>query len=110
MHATVTDLQTDIAVLHLTGELDADTAETLRAALDDLVSRPAPRIVVDLSDLRFCDSMGLSALITAYMMATSAGGWVRLAGPNAFLRKLVQTVGLTRYMALYDDVETALAA
>ncbi len=110
MQATVIDHRTDIAVLHLVGELDADTADTLREALDDLVARPEPRIVVDLSDLRFCDSMGLSAFIGAYLAAAGAGGWVRLAGANTFLRKLIETVGLTRYVALYEDVETAKAA
>lgn len=110
MRAIVTDHRTDIAVLHLAGELDADTAEILREALDDLVARPDPRIVVDLADLRFCDSMGLSAFISAYLVASSAGGWLRLAGANPFIRKLVETVGLTRYMLLYDDVECALAA
>jgi anti-sigma B factor antagonist len=110
MQATVTDHRTDIAVLHLSGELDADTAEILRDALDELVARPYPRIVVDLSDLRFCDSMGLSAFISAYLVASSGGGWLRLAGANAFLRKLIETVGLTRYVGLYDDVERALSA
>jgi anti-anti-sigma factor len=110
MRATVIDHRTDIAVLHLLGELDAATADTLRDALDDLVSRPQPRIVVDLSELRFCDSMGLSAFIGAYLAAEDAGGWLRLAGANAFIRKLVETVGLTRYVALYDDVTTAMAA
>ncbi len=110
MRATVIDHRTDIAVLHLLGELDAATADTLRDALDDLVSRPEPRIVVDLSELRFCDSMGLSAFIGAYLAAEDAGGWLRLAGANAFLRRLVETVGLTRYVPLYDDVATALTA
>ena len=110
MQATVTDHRTDIAVLHLAGELDADTADIMRDKLDDLVARPEPRIVVDLSELRFCDSMGLSALIGAYLAAEGAGGWVRLAGANPFLRKLVQTVGLTRYMSLHDSVEAAMSA
>jgi anti-sigma B factor antagonist len=109
MQATVTDRQPDIAVLHLSGELDADTAETLTDALDGLVGRAAPHIVVDLSDLRFCDSTGLSAFVGAHVMADAAGGWLRLAGPNAFLRKLIETVGLTRYIGLYADIDSAVS-
>lgn len=109
MQATVTDHRTDIAVLHLTGELDADTAGILREALDDLVSRPAPRIVVDLADLRFCDSMGLSAFLSAYLVASKAGGWLRLAGANVFLSTLITTVGLTRYLPMFDTVDAAIA-
>ena len=110
MQATVTDHRTGIAVLHLDGELDADTAETLRESLDDLVARETRRIVVDLSGLRFCDSMGLSAFISAYLVVSERGGWLRLAGANPFLRKLIETVGLTRYMGLYADVTTAMRA
>lgn len=61
MLATVTDHRSDIAILHLRGELDADTTAELHALLAELLGRPVPRIVVDLNDLRFCDSVGLSA-------------------------------------------------
>jgi anti-anti-sigma factor len=108
MQATVTDHRADVAVLRLCGELDADTMGVLRDALDDLVGRRPPRIVVDLSELRFCDSMGLSAFISAYLLVTDRGGWLRLAGANAFLGALIQTVGLTRYMGLFPDVEAAI--
>jgi anti-sigma B factor antagonist len=108
MQATVREHRTDVAVLHLRGELDADTAGALREALDGLVTRTPPRIVVDLSDLRFCDSMGLGTFISAYLLVSDRGGWVRLAGANPFLGKLIQTVGLTRYMGLYADVEGAV--
>jgi hypothetical protein len=34
-------------VLHLTSELDADTAQILRNALDERVALPGPRIALD---------------------------------------------------------------
>jgi anti-anti-sigma factor len=107
MQATVTDFRTDITVLHLHGELDADTAVNLRAALADVLTRPVPRIVVDLADLRFCDSVGLSAFIVSKQSIVSRGGWLRFAAANPFLQRLMETVGLTRSFALYADVETA---
>ncbi len=39
----------DAIVVHAAGELDLDTAPTLRAALDEAVGRQAPLIVVDLA-------------------------------------------------------------
>ena len=108
MQASVTDLRTDIAVLHLRGELDADTAPGLHAALADLLERPVPRVVVDLAGLRFCDSTGLSAFIVSKHLITERGGWLSLACANAFLQQLMQTVGLTRYFTLYADVDAAV--
>ena len=76
MQATVTETRSDVAVLRLSGELDADTATRLHELLAELLERQVPRIVVDLSDLKFCDSVGLSAFITARQVITARGGWL----------------------------------
>jgi anti-sigma B factor antagonist len=110
MQATVTDHRSDVAVLHLTGELDADTAMTLNSKLADLLERPVPRIVVDLSELKFCDSVGLSVFITSKQVIAARGGWLRFAAANEFLTQLLETVGLSRYFAMYPQVEDAIAA
>jgi anti-sigma B factor antagonist len=110
MQATVTDLRTDITVLHLHGELDADTSADLRTALAGVVARPVPRIVVDLADLRFCDSVGLSAFIISKQTIVARGGWLTFASANPFLQRLMESVGLTRYFSLHADIDTAVAA
>ncbi|MEV8509312.1 STAS domain-containing protein [Actinoplanes sp. NPDC051475] len=110
MQATVTDHRTDVAVLRLSGELDADTASKLHELLADLLERPVPRIVVDLSALKFCDSVGLSAFITAKQVISARGGWLSFAGPNRFLVDLLDTVGLSRYFAIFPEVDDAIAA
>ena len=110
MQATVTDHRCDIAVLHLRGELDADTAAALRSTLADLLERPVPRIVVDLTDLKFCDSVGLSTFITSKQVITARGGWLSFAGANQFLVRLLETVGLSRYFAIFPEVDDAIAA
>ena len=110
MQATVIDHRSDVAVLHLNGELDADTAATLQSALAGLLERPVPRIVVDLSDLKFCDSVGLSAFIISKQVITKRGGWLTFAGANPFLTRLLETVGLSRYFAIFPNVNAAIAA
>jgi anti-sigma B factor antagonist len=110
MQAIVTDHRSDVAVLHLRGELDADTAEKLRSTLAELVERPVPRIVVDLTDLKFCDSIGLSSFVTSKEVITARGGWLSFAGPNPFVVRLLETVGLSRYFAIFPEVEDAIAA
>jgi anti-sigma B factor antagonist len=110
MQATVTDHRSDVAVLHLRGELDRDTAIKLHATLADLLERPIPRIVVDLTDLKFCDSIGLSAFITSKQVIAARGGWLSFAGANPFVTQLMATVGLSRYFAIFPDVDDAIAA
>ena len=110
MRATVSDHRFDVAVLHLSGELDADTASMLHATLAELLERPVPRIVVDLSGLKFCDSVGLSAFITSKQVISARGGWLSFAGANQFLLNLMETVGLSRYFAIFPEVDDAIAA
>jgi anti-sigma B factor antagonist len=110
MRATVIDHRSDVAILHLSGELDADTATKLHSTLADLLERPVPRIVVDLSDLKFCDSVGLSAFIISKQVITARGGWMSFAGANPFLSRLIETVGLSRYFAIFPEVDDAIAA
>lgn len=108
MQVSVAHRPPDTAVLILRGSLDIDTAPSLRANLHRLVERPSPRVVVDLSGLDFCDSMGVGVLVNAHGRAMERGGWVRLAAPSGFLRRLLDTLGLTGYLSVHRDVEAAL--
>jgi anti-anti-sigma factor len=110
VRATVTEFSSAVVVLRLSGELDTDTTARLHELLADLLQRPVPRIVVDLSDLKFCDSVGLSAFITAKQVIVARGGWLTFACANRFLVSLLGTVGLSRYFAIFPDVEQAVAA
>jgi anti-sigma B factor antagonist len=110
MQATVIDHRPGVAVLLLKGELDSDTANQLHATLADLLERPVPRIVVDLTDLKFCDSVGLSAFITSKQVIISRGGWLSFAGANPFLTQLMETIGLSRYFAIFPEIDDAIAA
>jgi anti-sigma B factor antagonist len=38
------------------------------------------------------------------------GGWLSFAGANPFLVQLLETVGLSRYFAIFPEVEDAIAA
>ena len=108
MQVSVAHHPPNTAVLVLRGSLDIDTAPSLKANLNRLVQRPAPRVVVDVSGLDFCDSMGVGVLVTAHGQAMDRGGWVRLAAPSGFLRRLFETLGLADYLSQFPDVETAL--
>ena len=100
------DLDTQLAALNL----DLDTAAALHTALEQALDRPAPRVVVDLSGLQFCDSTGLSAFVVGGKRAAGQGGWLRLAAPSDWMRGLFDTLGLTHRLVVYPDVAAALAA
>ena len=109
MHVSLVNQPDDSYVLVIRGNLDVDSATVLTTTLDQVLLEPVPRVVVDLSGIEFCDSTGLSAFVLGSNRATEQGGWLRLAGPGAFLEQLLDTVGLTPRLPVYATVTDALA-
>jgi len=83
--------------VELVGELDIATADTLRRVLLDLVVAQAERtVVLDLSELEFVDSTGLSVFIDAHKRLVSEGGSLRLYGPRPGVSKVMSITGVSQ--------------
>ncbi|MEU3550639.1 STAS domain-containing protein [Streptomyces longwoodensis] len=104
--ATVMD---GIRVLHLAGELDHDTGETLRQALD-VTGTARPRIVMDMRQVTFMDSTGLNILIAAHKTVAPADGWIRIAEAREAVLRPLRLVGLDNLIACRPTLHEALAA
>lgn len=97
------------AVVEVRGEVDAMTAprlvEAVTAALDG--ERP---VVVDLTEVTFLDSAGLSALVRTTERGEQRGEPLRLVvDHNRPVLRPIQLTGLEDRLALYDSVEDATA-
>ncbi|ETK31156.1 STAS domain-containing protein [Microbispora sp. ATCC PTA-5024] len=102
--------ETAYTVVTLVGELDVISADGLRAALGKLLLEERVRLVVDATELTFCDSMGLRMLLEYADRATRAGGYMRLAGVRGVFRRILTVTGLHAAFPLYDTVAEAVAA
>ncbi|WP_248959002.1 STAS domain-containing protein [Sphaerisporangium perillae] len=100
----------DCTVVALDGELDATTRVKARDALDALLAQGRDRIVLDVTALRFCDSGGIWLLLDVHRRVRRSGGWVRLAGAEGFLRRLLALTRLDAAFALDADVAASMAA
>ncbi|MCX9193389.1 anti-sigma factor antagonist [Carbonactinospora thermoautotrophica] len=89
--------QVEVAV---TGEIDIAAAATFREQLRECLASGGPRLVVDLSGVRFCHSLGLAALLTVAEQARQAGGWVRVSGPQPQVRELFDLTGVSEEFGL----------
>ncbi|WP_433222496.1 anti-sigma factor antagonist [Microtetraspora malaysiensis] len=95
-------------VVVVAGELDLFTAPILRDEVRDAIMQDGATIVLDLAELSFMDSSGLSVLIEAWRLATSEGGGVCLAAPQPPVARILRTTGLDRRIKVYADVDTAI--
>ncbi|MFD7260111.1 STAS domain-containing protein [Streptomyces sp. NPDC059874] len=82
-------------VVHVGGELDIDRAPMLHTALHTAITQPdaAHNIVVELSELSFCDSSGLNALIQARHTAAKRGKQISLRNPQPQFLRLLEVTG-----------------
>ncbi|MFF3974138.1 STAS domain-containing protein [Streptomyces rubiginosohelvolus] len=96
-------------VLEITGDLDHDTAPDLRKAVDGLTVAAGKRLVLDLRGLSFCDSSGISALLSARSRAIAQGGGIALAAVPANTARILGIVGLDQVFAIYPDATEATA-
>jgi anti-sigma B factor antagonist len=84
----------------LIGELDMSTAPPLRDQLLELASDGATQVTVDLSELEFVDSTGLSVLVTALKRLRQQGGDMGLRSPRPSTRKVLEITGLTEVFSI----------
>ena len=100
-----------VRVLAVSGELDIATAPELCARLDASRTTRRPRMLVDLTDVDFCDSTGLRALLgAASEVRTHGGRFALVCPPDTDVARLIDVVGAAEAFAIYPDRLTALAA
>lgn len=88
-----------VVVVRLAGELDQSAAPQLEACLDALRAEGARDVRLDLSGLSFCDSSGISAMVTASRQCRRLGGRLSIASPQAAVRRVLEITGLLDYLS-----------
>jgi anti-anti-sigma factor len=103
VHLTVEEKRTATeAILVLTGEIDMATAGDLRAATSRTLREGPSRIVLDFAGVTFCDSQGLSALISLNREVSAAGSRLVLTGIGDFMGRLLEITGLRAAFEVED--------
>ncbi|MET9503523.1 STAS domain-containing protein [Streptomyces sp. NPDC006622] len=91
-HLTVHCPHPGLAIATIVGDMDVQTAPTLRSGALDIIEQGHPRLALDLAQVGFCDSAGLSAIIGIWHAAQAAGGSLSLAAvPDRLMRMLSMT-------------------
>ena len=99
LHVSVSGAQPKYE-MRLLGELDMSTAPQLREELLRLASDGASMVTIDLSELAFVDSTGLSVLITGLKRLRQQGGELVLRSPTPGTRRVLEITGLTEVFSI----------
>ncbi|MER7187186.1 STAS domain-containing protein [Streptomyces hyaluromycini] len=107
--------QGEWAVLGVSGELDLVTSPVLRQRVHDVVAEGHHSLVLDLSDVFFCDSSGVGVLIAARRLIRSCRGRLRLilpahgASDGSHVNRVLGALGVRRLFDVYADIDSATA-
>jgi anti-sigma B factor antagonist len=102
----------EFAVIEVAGDVDLGTAPQLRQAIADAVEAGRTRLVLDLSNVTFLDSVGLGVTVGGLRRTRTHDGflWLVVAPANGAVRRLLQHSYLDRVFPIHDSVEDAQAA
>lgn len=110
------------AVLRVSGELDLVTSPALRRRVHDEVAQGRRDLILDLSEVVFCDSSGVGVLIAARRLLRSCRGRLRLVlpagggaspagedGRGSHVNKVFGALGVRRLFDVHPTVDAAAA-
>lgn len=109
-HLTAQHTDGDLALAHVTGELDVATAPELRAQALALIEQGHHHLILDLEAVTFCDSSGFNALVGIYRCAKAVGGTLVLAAVPDRLTRLLDLTGLSALLNTHPTAAHALVA
>lgn len=108
------DGQGEWSVLRVAGELDLVSSPVLRQGIHDVVAEGRHDLVLDLSDVFFCDSSGVGVLIAARRLIRSCQGRLRLILPaggaveGSHVNRVLGALGVRRLFDVYPDLAAAV--
>jgi anti-sigma B factor antagonist len=84
----------DEVTYHLAGEIDVLTVTQLSTLVNEELTDPPARIVLDMAGVTFCDSQGLGTLVVLSRKAQHARSVLALANVGDFLMRVLDITGL----------------
>lgn len=100
----------DVAILSLSGRLDAATTTRLDQAIETQIAGGYTRLVVDLKKVDFIGSSGIKSILFGAQEARRHGGDIRIANAQAQVKQLLLMAGMDTVIRLFPNVVGATAS
>ncbi|WP_188195714.1 STAS domain-containing protein [Nonomuraea sp. SYSU D8015] len=86
--------------VHLSGEIDIFTSKAFRRHLLNALTSSTRLLILDLSQVSFCDSSGLAVLVGIHHRARARGITLALANPRPYVSEILRITGLDRALPM----------
>jgi anti-anti-sigma factor len=101
------EMKNDIALISLTGELDASVAQTLRDRIEEAAANKARKLVLMLSGLDYMSSAGLRTLVFAKQKMGS-GVTIYVVGAQPQVVEPIRQTGFHHSVVMLDSYDAAV--
>lgn len=98
------DAENGVTVVQVAGELEMINGQALQVRVDSVLRTGVRRLVLDLSEVPFCDSAGVAALVLALRRAREAGATLYLDQPCENVRRVLRITGVIDLFPIWSDV------
>ena len=103
--------QDKTTIFDLSGDIDFASSPRVRdLVLREIRESRTPRVVVNLSKVRYMDSSGVASLIEGLKASRDLGSRFILCGLSTSTREVLQLSRLIKVFEVYDTEEQALAS
>jgi anti-anti-sigma factor len=102
-------LYDDVAVLAIIGELDGASAAAFKSAISAALARKPRALVIDLSDVRFLGSVGISILIQAQEKVGGGDKFALVTG-GSMTGRTIRVLGLDDLFSIHPTANEAIKA
>jgi anti-anti-sigma factor len=96
-------------VLAAAGELDIATAPELRATITDALAAGVQRLVIDLSEVSFLDSVAVAVLLHARRQLGGPGLMCVVVPPESYAQLVFDVAGISHALDVFATREDAVA-
>jgi anti-anti-sigma factor len=103
------DHRGDVCVLHMSGVMNNPQGSKFFKQKLLLVMAHFKKILLNMEDLTFIDSMSVSAIITLNKLIKETGGSMTVSGVNYLISDLFATLDLHKLFSVYETIDQALA-
>jgi anti-sigma B factor antagonist len=99
-----------VTILDLSGEIDVSQAPKLREMLFELLEKNDGYLLVNMGEVGYIDSAGLSVLIAANRKAQNLGGKFGLSNPQKPVQQVFKLTRMNKVFQVFPTVDEGVTA
>lgn len=104
------EIHGNTAVLTLRGEFDSFVVNNYLEEIEGLTISGIRTLVLDMRHVKFIMSTAVGAIVKSRKMLKELGGDLVIAQPSGFVADVLETLGLTKVIKIFESNESAVAA